>query len=151
MMRVGNVISSTGTTATASYSAAATGAGDWTITPFLTGPFGRKAAKHVTATTSMTATTAGFDATVGTPTGDLWRGSTNRAAPFTPYVVNPGQIAYIPVTVTPTGKAGTTVTGTRYLADSSFISTDLSFDEVTGLSLEGSDVAAFPYGYTIGG
>ena len=51
-----DVISSTGKTATASYSAAGTGAGDWTITPFLTGPFGKKAAKHVTATTSMTAT-----------------------------------------------------------------------------------------------
>jgi hypothetical protein len=146
-----DVISSIGKTATASYSAPATGAGDWTITPFLTGPFGRKAAKQVTATTSMTATTAGFDAAVSTPTGDLWRGSTNRATAFTPYVVNPGQIVYIPVTITPTGKAGTTVTGTLYLADSSFISTDLSFDEVTGLSPEGSDVAAFPYSYTIGG
>jgi subtilisin family serine protease len=146
-----DVISSTGKTATASYSAAGIGAGDWTITPFLTGPFGGKGAKNVTASTSLTATTAGFDATVSSPTGDLWRGSTNKATPFTPYVANPGQITYIPVTITPTGKAGTTVTGTLYLADSSFISTDLSFDEVAGLSPEGSDVAAFHYSYTIGG
>jgi subtilisin family serine protease len=145
-----DVISSTGKTATASYSASGIGAGDWTITPFLTGPFGAKAAKNVTARTSLTATTAGFDPTVSSPTGDLWLGGTNPATPFTPYVVNPGQSVSIPVTITPTGKAGSTVTGTLYLADSSFMSTDLSFDEVADYSAEGSDVAAFPYSYTIG-
>ena len=145
-----DVISSTGKTATASYSAAGIGAGDWTITPFLVGPTGNKAAKNVTASTSMTATTAGFDPAVSSPTGDLWLGSTNPATPFTPYVVNPGQSVSIPVTITPTGKSGSTVTGTLYIADSSFVSTDLSFDEVAGNSPEGSDVAAFPYSYTIG-
>jgi hypothetical protein len=145
-----DVISSTGTTATACFSASGVGAGDWTITPFLRGPFGTKAAKNVTASTSMTATTAGFDPTVSSPTGDLWLGSANPATPFTPYVVNPGQSVSIPVTITPTGKTGSTVTGTLYIADSSFVSTDLSFDEVAGYSPEGSDVAAFPYSYTIG-
>jgi hypothetical protein len=145
-----DVVSSTGKTATASYSASDVGAGDWTITPFLHGPFGAKAAKKVTATTSLTATTAGFDPTVSSPTGDLWLASTHPAAPFTPYVVNPGQSVSIPVTITPTGTAGSTVTGTLYLADSSFVSTDLSFDEVAGYAPEGSDVAAFPYSYTIG-
>ncbi|MGD0701908.1 MAG: hypothetical protein ABSA02_18735 [Trebonia sp.] len=145
-----DVISSTGKTATAGYSAPGTGAGDWTVTPFLVGPAGRQAAENVTASTSMTATTAGFDPTVSSPTGDLWLGSTTPATPFTPYVVNPGQGVYIPVTITPTGKPGSTVTGTLYVADSSFISADLSFDEVAGQSPEGSDVAAFPYSYTIG-
>ena len=145
-----DVVSSTGKTATASYSSSGIGAGDWTITPFLGGPFGAKAAKHVTATTSLTATTAGFDPTISSPTGDLWLGSTHPATPFTPYVVNPGQSVSIPVTITPTGTAGSTVTGTLYLADSSFVSTDLSFDEVPGYSPEGSDVAAFPYSYTVG-
>ena len=145
-----DVISSTGKTATASYSASGIGAGNWTITPFLRGPFGTKAANNVTATTSMTATTAGFDPTVSSPTGDLWLGSANPATPFTPYVVNPGQSVSLPVTITPTGKPGSTVTGTLYIADSSFVSADLSFDEVAGYSPEGSDVAAFPYSYTIG-
>ena len=145
-----DVMSSTGKTATASFSASGIGAGDWTITPFLVGPTGTKAAKNVTAATSLTATTAGFNPTVSSPTGDLWLGSTTPATPFTPYVVNPGQSVSIPVTITPTGKTGSTVTGTLYLADSSFVSTDLSFDEVAGHSPEGSDVAAFPYSYTIG-
>jgi hypothetical protein len=145
-----DLISSIGKTASASYSASGIGAGDWTITPFLVGPTGKTAAKNVTATTSLTATTAGFDPAVSSPTGDLWLGSANPATPFTPYVVNPGQSVSIPVTITPTGNPGSTVTGTLYVADSSFISTDLSFDDVAGYSPEGSDVAAFPYSYTIG-
>jgi subtilisin family serine protease len=145
-----DVISTTGETATAIYSASPIGAGDWTVTPFLKGPFGAKAAKKVTGTTSMTVATAGFDSTVSSPTGDLWLGSTDPSTPFTPYVVNPGQSVSIPVTITPTGKSGSTVTGTIYVSDSSFISGDLSFDDVSGYAPEGSDVAAFSYSYKIG-
>jgi hypothetical protein len=145
-----DVISTTGKTATDSYSAADIGAGDWTVTPFLVGPTGKNPAKNVNATVSMTATTAGFDPAVSSPTGDLWLGSTNTAASFTPYVVNPGQSVSIPVTITPSGAAGTVVSGTLYIADSSFISPDLNFDDEPGFTPEGSDVAAFPYSYTIG-
>jgi subtilisin family serine protease len=145
-----DVISTTGKTATGSFTSANVPPGDWTITPFLTGPTGVKPAKNVTATTSMTATTAAFDPAVSAPTGDLWLGSTNAAAAFTPYVVNPGQSVTIPVTITPAGKAGTTVSGTLYVADSSFISGDVTFNALSGNFPEGSDVAAFPYSYTIG-
>jgi hypothetical protein len=145
-----DIISTTGKTATGSFTAPDVPAGDWTITPFLTGPTGAKPAKQVTATTSMTATTAAFDPAVSAPTGDLWLGSTNAAAAFTPYVVNPGQSVTIPVTITPAGKAGTTVSGTLYVADSSFISGDVTFNALAGNFPEGSDVAPFPYSYTIG-
>ena len=145
-----DVISTTGKTATASYSAPTVGPGDWTVTPFLVGPTGAKPAPNVTATVAMTATTDGFDPSVSTPTGDLWLGSTNAAATFTPYVVHPGQSVSIPVTITPRGTAGSTVTGTLYISDSSFISADLNFDDQPGNTPEGSDVAAFPYSYTIG-
>jgi len=145
-----DVISTTGKTATASYSAADVGPGEWTVTPFLTGPTGKNPANDVNANVSMTATTAGFDPAVSSPTGDLWLGSTNASATFTPYVVNPGQSVTIPVTITPSGTAGSTVSGTLYLADSSFISPDLNFDDQPGFTPEGSDVAAFPYSYTIG-
>ena len=145
-----DIISTTGKTATGSYSSPDIGAGDWTVTPFLVGPTGAKPAKNVTASVSMTATTAGFDRTVSSPTGDLWLGSTNAAATFTPYVVPPGQTISIPITITPKGNPGTTVTGTVYLSDSSFISPDLSFSEVPQFTPVASDVAAFPYSYTIG-
>jgi hypothetical protein len=145
-----DLISTTGKTATASYSSSSIGAGDWTVTPFLVGPTGAKPAKNVTASISMTATTAGFNKTITSPTGDLWLGSTNAGATFTPYVVNPGQTISIPVTIKPSGTAGSTVSGTIYISDSSFISGDLSFNDVPGTTPEGSDVAAFPYSYKIG-
>jgi hypothetical protein len=145
-----DLISTTGKTATGSYSSPDIGAGDWTITPFLVGPTGAKPAKNVTASVSMTATTAGFDRNASAPTGDLWLGSTNAAETFTPYVVPPGQTISIPITITPKGAPGSTVTGTLYLSDSSFISPDLSFNEVPQYTPVASDVAAFPYSYTIG-
>ena len=145
-----DVISTTGKTATASYSAANVGPGDWTVTPFLVGPIGAKPASNVTATVAMTATTAGFNPSISAPTGDLWQGSTNASATFSPYVVEPGQSVTIPVTITASGTAGTTVSGTLYVSDSSFISPLLNFDDQPGNTPEGSDVAAFPYSYTIG-
>jgi len=145
-----DVISTTGKTATASYSTSEVGPGEWTVTPFLVGPTGKNPAPNVNANVAMTATTAGFNPSITSPTGDLWLGSTNAAATFTPYVVNPGQSVSIPVTITPSGTVGATVTGTLYLADSSFISSDLNLDDQFGNTPEGSDVAAFPYSYTIG-
>ena len=71
-------------------------------------------------------------------------------APFTPYVVNPGQSVSIPVTITPAGKSGSAVTGTLYVADSSFTSGTVTYNGYPGTFAEGSDVAAFPYSYTIG-
>ncbi len=144
-----DVISSVGTTATGTLSAAEVAAGEWTITPELLGPF-VKAAAPVTATVGMTATTAAFDPAVTSPTGDLWLGSENASNAFAPYVVNPGQSVTIPVTITPEGTAGSTVSGTLYLDDSSFIPADVTFDDVSTNGPEGSDLAAFSYTYTIG-
>ena len=144
-----DVISDVGKTATASLSSTSIADGDWTITPFLEGPTGKKAAAAVTATTSMTATTAPFDPTVSSPTGDLWLGSVNASNTFTPTVVNPGQSVTIPVTITPAGTSGTVVTGTLYLDDSSVVPNIVTFNDLSINGPEGSEVAAFPYSYTI--
>jgi subtilisin family serine protease len=144
-----DVISTVGKTATASLSSASIADGDWTITPFLVGPTGKKAAKAVTASTSMTATTAAFDPAVSSPTGDLWLGSVNASNGFTPYVVNPGQSVTIPVTITPEGTSGSTVTGTLYLDDASVVPSIVTFDFLPTNGPEGSEVAAFNYSYTI--
>lgn len=144
-----DLISSIGKTATGSYSASEVADGDWTVTPFLLGPTGKKAAKPVPATVSMTATTAAFDPTVSSPTGDLWLSSLDPQAGFTPYVVNPGQTVTIPVTITPKGAAGSTVSGTLYLDDSSLIPGGVTYNGLAGNYPEASDVAAFSYSYTI--
>jgi len=141
--------STTGKTATGTYTAAEVADGYWGITPSLVGPFGVNPPDNVVATASMTATTAAFDRTVTAPTGDLWLGSTNANATFAPYVVQPGQSVTIPVTITPSGKAGTVVSGTLYVDDSSMFSYAPLGGQ--GGAPMGSDVAAFPYSYTIGG
>jgi subtilisin family serine protease len=146
-----DLISSFGKTATGTFSAPDISAGNWTVTPFLVGPTGKKPAKNVTATVSMTATTNPIDPAVSAPTGDLWASSTNASTGFTPYVVNPGQSVAIPVTITPQGSPGSTVSGTIYLADSSLISGAVTYNELSGNYPEGSDLAAFPYSYTIRG
>ena len=104
----------------------------------------------VTATTSMTATSLAFDPAVVAPTGDLWLVSTNPFAQFTPYIVNPRQTVSIPVTITPTAAPGTTVRGTLFLDDTSW-GVD-AYDWPVGFIAPvpvGSDVAAFPYEYTV--
>jgi hypothetical protein len=145
-----DLISSSGKTATGSLSEPDVPAGNWTVTPFLVGPIGKSAAKKVTAHVSMTATTAGFDPTVSSPTGDLWLGSTNAASGFDPYVVDPGQSVTIPVTITPDGTSGTVVSGTIYVSDFSLNSGAVTYNELPGSYPEGSDLAALPYTYTIG-
>ena len=54
------------------------------------------------------------------------------------------------MTITPQGKAGTTVSGTLYLDDSSLVSGAVTSNLLPGNFPQGSDVAAFPYSYTIG-
>ncbi|HUJ66783.1 MAG TPA: hypothetical protein VLX59_14655, partial [Acidimicrobiales bacterium] len=138
------------TTATGTFSSTPVVAGQWGITPFQQGPDGPTGVPPVTAQTSMTATTAAFDGSVSSATGDLWLQSTNPAAAFTPVVVNPGQSATIPVVITPTGTAGTTVTGTLYVDDVS-TTTGLATDQgTTQVINQASDVVAIPYSYTIG-
>ena len=144
-----DLISSFGKTATGTYSAPEISGGYWSITPFLVGPTGAKPAKSRLAHMSMTATTAAFDPGVRSATGDLWLGSVNTRTRFRPYVVNPGQSVTIPVTITPKGALGSTVTGTIYVADSSFIPGLVTVDLLTGNCPEASDVAAFHYRYTI--
>jgi hypothetical protein len=140
--------STTGKTATGAYSATEVPDGYWGVTPSLLGPFGANSPQNVVGAVSMTATTAAFDPAVTAGTGDLWLGSTNPAATFAPYVARSGQSVIIPVTIDPEGKAGTVVSGTLYVVDSSLFSTT-ALGEPGGLPF-GSDVAAFPYSYTIG-
>ena len=145
-----DLISTTGKTATRSYSATDVGAGDWTVTAFRPGPTRRRAGKNITAHVSMTATTAGFDPAVSSPTGDLWLASTNLGAPLQPLRGQPGPEHHDPGDDHAKRQGGTVVSGTLYLSDSSFVSPDLNFDVQPGTTPEGSDVAAFPYTYTIG-
>jgi Peptidase inhibitor I9 len=124
--------------------------GLWIVSPFQQGPDGKKALPPVETATSMTATTQAFDPGVSSPTGDLWEQSLNPATVINPYVVDPGQTVSIPVTITPNGSAGSTVSGKIFLDDVSLAAGDVTWAlESLAPAPEASDVAAFSYKYTI--
>jgi hypothetical protein len=138
-----------GTNPTGTLTATAVADGVWTVTPFQNGPDGKHGVTPVMTQTSMTATTNAFDPAVSSGPGDLWLESTNAGATVHPVVVEPGQSTTIDVTVTPSGASGTTVAGTLYLDDAALVDGAVTFNSLSNPVPEASDVAAFPYTYTI--
>jgi Peptidase inhibitor I9 len=138
-----DLASTQGTLASLAFSANPVEQGLWDIAPAEVGPFGANPGPSETATTSMSVTTAAFDNDVSSATGDLWQTSANPSAPFDPVVVEPGQSVTIPVTITPSAPAGSTVSGTLYVDDASF----LLYEFFNGLN--GNDVTSVPYTYTV--
>jgi hypothetical protein len=137
--------------ASGTFNASPVVAGLWGITPFQDGPDGSNGVTPVTAQTALSATTEAFDPAVTSATGDFWLQAVNASALVSPYVVAPGQTVKIPVTITPSGSSGTTVTGTLYLDDLTSVAGAATFNEVAPNVNQASDVAALPYTYTIGG
>ena len=103
----------------------------------------RPGADREPVTTTLTAVTKAFDPAVTSVTGDLWQSALGGPIDVSPIIVQPGHSATIPVFITPTGPAGTTVSGVLYLDDDSLFS---SFGD---LSPNANTVAAIPYSYTI--
>jgi hypothetical protein len=117
-------------------------AGIWEVTPDECGPYPAPAPAG-TASVSMTATTKAFDPAVTSAPGDFWEASVNPAAAFSLFVIQPGQTKTIDVTITPSGAAGTVVSGNLYA--------DVFDGNVQPYGQEGGDeLAALPYTYTIG-
>ncbi|HEY8625163.1 MAG TPA: S8 family serine peptidase [Solirubrobacteraceae bacterium] len=140
-----DIASSAGKTATASFADNPVTPGQWGILPVEVGPFGATPGPKETATTSMSVVTQPFDPAVTASSGDLWLASENTKslASFAPVQVNPGQVATINVTITPSAPSGTKVTGTLFVDDFSAIA-PAAFNNPFG-----NDVAALPYSYTV--
>jgi hypothetical protein len=117
-------------------------AGVWAVIPDECGPFPAPAPAG-TVSVSMTATTKAFDPAVTSSVGDFWEASVNPSASFGLFVLQPGQTGTINVTITPTGTAGTVVSGNLYV--------DVFDGNVPPFGQTGGDeLAALPYTYTIG-
>ena len=151
-----DIISSTGKTSTATFSAPSIPAGDWVATPYRFGPDGNRPSVPVRAHVTMRALTAPLDPTVSSPTGDLWRKSTNKKYAVFPRLVKAGQTVTIRVRIDPKGAPGTVVSGTIYISAVSFDPGSFAYDPVFGgLGTENflpalTNLAAFHYAYTIG-
>ena len=116
--------------------------GVWSVVPDECGPYPAPAPAG-TASVTMNATIKAFDPAVSSAVGDFWQASVNPAAPFGLFVIQPGQTKTIDVTITPTGAAGTVVSGNLYA--------DVFDGNVPPYAQEGGDeLAALPYTYTIG-
>ena len=116
--------------------------GLWNALPDEIGPYGTGPAPAGTASMTLIATTKAFDDAVTSAPGDLWLQAINPAGTVTPVIINPGQTATIPVTITPSGAPGTVVSGTLYVDD-------LVGDVPPLGTTAGDELAAFPYTYTI--
>lgn len=136
-------------TVTVTAPSGALSSGVWFVVADRNGPAGVKGFPPTRIPVAMTATTAAFDPAVSAPTGDLWQAASNPAAAFSPIVVQPGQTATIPVTITPAGAAGTVVSGTLYVDTYDPVNATASLG-TPGVLPGGSDVAALPYSYTVG-
>ena len=134
----------TGNTASGSWSGAPVTSGDWMIDPALIGPFGTTPTAGATANLALAATTKAFDTATTSTTGDFWASGAGVSVGFTPVIVQPGRSTTIYVTITPSGRAGSVVKGTLYLDDLSSLS---PFGEPVPA---GDELAAIPYSYTIG-
>jgi hypothetical protein len=140
-----DVESTSGQTANLSFTGDPLAQGLWDIAPDVTGAYGTTPAPNEPVTTSMSVTTAPFDPAVTSPTGDLWQASTNPAVlqSLSPVIIGPGRTGQIPVTITPEGPSGSTVSGTLYVDDEDSIAF------ATFAEPNGNQVAAIPYQYTI--
>jgi hypothetical protein len=127
----------TGNAGAGSYAAPDVGNGEWVVIPSLKGPF--TAPTTATATAGMSVHTRGFDLNVQAPTGKIGWGWIDFSEPFDPLGIAPGQTGTIPVTFTPEGAPGTTVTGVLYVED--FNRKIYTANEQIGI----------PYRYTIAG
>jgi hypothetical protein len=108
------------------------------------GYVGPEGAPTATSQVNLNARTLGFDSSVTSSTGDFWSVATNPNADIgTPVTIQPGQSATITVTITPTGKKGSTVSGLLN------IYTPPSFAYPT-FNTTGDLLAQVPYSYTVG-
>jgi hypothetical protein len=107
------------------------------------GPFGVNGAPAGSTTLVANATTAGFDPTVTTSTGDPFLSALDPTADFgTPLLIEPGATGTITVTITPTAPKGTTVQGVLNIVTTP--SGTALFDTT------GDVLLAVPYTYTVG-
>jgi hypothetical protein len=132
-----------GLTAVASYHANPVPQGLWFALASETGPTPANGGIKGSATFDMVAQTKGFDPAVTSSATDLWQGAVSDIGELNLVTVQPGQTVTIPVTITPSGPVGSTVTGTLYVDQLAVDNSDVtneSANELTGL----------PYQYKIG-
>jgi hypothetical protein len=121
--------------------------GMWLMTQAELGPYPTTGEPTATETTSASVVTQGFDPTVTSPVPDTVK-SLSTGGSISPDFLAPGASAEIPITITPTATAGTTVQGVLYIDG---FTTGSYFGNTIVLQPSFVSVlAAIPYEYTVG-
>ncbi|MDQ2796120.1 MAG: S8 family serine peptidase, partial [Actinomycetota bacterium] len=108
------------------------------------GPVGPQGAPTADSRVDLSARTPAFADDVTSSTGDFWRASVDPNADIgTPVTIAPGASAIITVTITPTGKPGTKVTGVLNII------TPPSFAYAT-FNTTGDVLTQLPFSYRVG-
>jgi hypothetical protein len=143
-----------GDTATGAWTAPPVTSGLWFADPSELGPYGAKPAPTEPSSLYATVRTEAFDRSVTSPTGDLWLRSVTTSAPLTVLAVRPGATAEIPVTITPSAKSGTVVSGTVYVDElaevPSSVANAFNYQPAQTYFESASQVAALPFQYQVG-
>jgi hypothetical protein len=116
--------------------------GVWLAGPAGCGPY-RGPGAAGTATSRMSIVAKAFDPTVTSPLGDFNLTAINPKATPAMTVLRPGHRVVVPVTITPSGTAGSVVRGTLYI--DALVGGLLPVGQTSGV-----EMAALPYEYTIG-
>jgi hypothetical protein len=147
-----DVVSTTGTTPTATVSGSPLEAGLWSAMPSNVGST-PVPSTPVSATFDMTAHTKPFDTSASSPATDLWLGSVTPVSTLDLVTVQPGQTVTIPLTIVPTGAKGTIVHGTLYVdqlvVGQTQVVNSLNMNDLAPTEPAANELAAVPYQYTI--
>jgi hypothetical protein len=117
--------------------------GLWFALASETGPTPAAGGVQGSATFDLVAQTKGFDTTMTSKATDLWQGAVSDIGELNLVTVQPGQTVTIPVTITPSGAKGTTVTGTLYVDQ-------LAIDNSDNPNESANELTGLPYQYKIG-
>ncbi|HUC24285.1 MAG TPA: S8 family serine peptidase, partial [Streptosporangiaceae bacterium] len=121
-------------------------AGEWEAAPDECGPYQKGGAAAGTATITMRVRAKAFDAAMAPATGDFWETAVNPDQFYVPVLIYPGRTATVDVTITPSGPAGTVVTGRLYVDDLMNVDGVPPYGDVTA-----DEVAVIPYQYRVSG
>jgi hypothetical protein len=125
--------------------------GQWVAGPSGCGPYASPGPAG-TATDSMSILAKAFDPAVTSPLGDYNLTAINPNATPAMKVLPPGQSIVVPVTITPSGPAGSVVSGTLYV--DALVGGLLPVGGASGVlpagQISGVEMSALPYEYTIG-
>jgi hypothetical protein len=92
-------------------------AGEWSAAPAECGPYAAGGAATGMATVSMKVRAKAFDPAMAPSTGDFWERAVNPDEFNIPVLIYPGRTGVIDVTITPSARPGTVVSGNLYVDD----------------------------------